>query len=220
MAVKKRLVADRFRRIWMVVEEIAAHPGQTRLNLATTFHLSERQIQADLNIIRTDIGLPLVRRQGYRFRGEGPAFGEGTITLAEGQMLATVLRRATIDRGIPRGRLNNLIEKLPSLFPPHLQPIMALTLDTVVRKPGRDRHIFEALAEGLLQASWVKLHVPPGDWSITTPDGREPVIRPELLLPYLSSWYVVGQTQPSGRTRMLCLDTVEAVTFAGVDDAR
>lgn len=214
MATRKRLVADRFRRIWMVVEEIAAHPGQSRLELATTFHLSQRQIQADLNIIRTDIGLPLVRRQGYRFRGEGPSQGGGTITLAEGQMLATVLRRATIDRTIPRQRLNDLIAKLPALFPSHLQPIMALTLETVVRAPGRDRHIFEALAEGLLQASWVKLHTPPGDWSLATTDGREPVIRPELLLPYLRSWYVVGQTHPSGRTRMLCLDTVEAVTFA------
>jgi hypothetical protein len=60
---RKRLVADRFRRIWHIVQDIAETPGKSRKELADKFHLSERQVQADLNIIRTEMHLPLVRRQ-------------------------------------------------------------------------------------------------------------------------------------------------------------
>ena len=58
----KRLVAERFRRIWQLVEDIASHPGKSRKELATQFSLSERQVQADLNVVRREMGLPLVRR--------------------------------------------------------------------------------------------------------------------------------------------------------------
>src|SRR3954454_1033024 len=85
---RKRLVADRFRRIWHIVEDIAETPGKSRRELADKFHLSERQVQADLNIIRTDMRLPLVRRQGYRFFAEGtPGGGEGCFDLREAQLL-------------------------------------------------------------------------------------------------------------------------------------
>ena len=63
----KRLVAERFRRIWQLVEDIASEPGKSRKELAGQYSLSERQVQADLNVIRREMNLPLVRRQGYRF---------------------------------------------------------------------------------------------------------------------------------------------------------
>src|SRR5499433_3444679 len=82
----KRLVAERFRRIWQLVEDIAGQPGKSRKELASQFALSERQVQADLNVIRREMGLPLVRRQGYRFltstQDTGPQF-----SLAEAQLL-------------------------------------------------------------------------------------------------------------------------------------
>ena len=49
----RRLAAERFRRIWQLVEEIAGEPGLSRKQLAARHALSERQIQADLNVIRT-----------------------------------------------------------------------------------------------------------------------------------------------------------------------
>lgn len=76
MSGRQRLVADRFRRVWALAEEIAANPGQTRRELADRFYVSERQIQADLNIIRADLRLPLVRRQAYRYADEGGAVQE------------------------------------------------------------------------------------------------------------------------------------------------
>ena len=68
----KRLVAERFRRIWQLVEDIASDPGKSRKEFANQFALSERQVQADLNVIRREMDLPLVRRQGYRFLIESP----------------------------------------------------------------------------------------------------------------------------------------------------
>src|SRR3954467_4480322 len=112
---RKRLVADRFRRIWHIVEDIAETPGKSRRELADKFHLSERQVQADLNIVRTDMRLPLIRRQGYRFVSDGPAVGaDGTFDLREAQLLVMILRQAQRDRSVPADRLRSLMAKLPA----------------------------------------------------------------------------------------------------------
>lgn len=211
-AGRQRLVADRFRRIWHVVEDIAAHPGKSRRELADKFHLSERQIQADLNIIRAEMRLPLVRKSGYRFVAEGVPSGNSAFDLREAQLLVMILRQATRDRTIPADRLRAMMRKLPAMFPPHLQPLVARTLEAVTgRQGGREQQVFAALADGLLRGASVKLHYPPGDF--TCPN-YEPIVQPELLLPYLSSWYVVGHCQQRNRVMMFRIDTVSAVTLA------
>lgn len=209
---RKRLVADRFRRIWNIVTTIADEPGLTRRGLSDRFYLSERQVQADLNIIRHDMGLPLVRRQGYRFVQEGPVVGAGCFDLREAQLLVMILRQAMKDRSIPSDRLGSLLTKLPGLFPPHLVPLVQRTLEAVTApRSGQQQQVFAALADGLLRSAHVKLHYPPDDMTVPV---LEPVIRPELLLPYLSSWYVVGFCAQKNRTVMLDLDAVTAVTLA------
>lgn len=210
---RKRLVADRFRRIWHIVEDIAEGPGKSRRELADKFHLSERQVQADLNIIRTDMHLPLVRRQGYRFISEGgPAGGEGCFDLREAQLLVMILRQAMKDRSIPGDRLASLMRKLPAMFPAHLQPLVQRTLEAVTApRSGQQQQVFAALADGLLRGTYVKLHYPPGDLSSPIP---EPIVRPELLLPYLNSWYLIGECRQRNRTMMFNLDSVTAVTLA------
>ena len=122
LADHKRLAAERFRRIWQLVEDVASTPGKSRKELAAQFSLSERQVQADLNVIRREMNLPLVRRQGYRFLTEtsegGPQF-----SLAEAQLLLMLLRRAAHDPSLPVDRLRGLMIKLPFLFPLHLRPL-------------------------------------------------------------------------------------------------
>lgn len=211
MTERKRLVADRFRRIWHIVEDIAADPGKSRRQLADKFHLSERQVQADLNIIRAEMRLPLVRRQGYRFVAEGAGLsGLGTPDLHEAQLLVMILRQATRDRSIPRERLGSLMQKLPGMFPSHLQPLVQRTLEAVTSpRSGQQQQVFAALADGLLRGAFVKLHYPPGDFSSPL---SEPIVRPELLLPYLNSWYLVGHCQQRNRVMMFNLQAVTAVT--------
>ena len=208
---RKRLVADRFRRIWHIVEDIAETPGKSRKELADKFHLSERQVQADLNIIRTDMRLPLIRRQGYRFVAEnGGGGGEGCFDLREAQLLVMILRQAMRDRSIPADRLQSLMRKLPAMFPAHLQPLVQRTLEAVTTpRSGQQQQVFAALADGLLRGAWVKLHYPPGDTSSPLP---EPIVHPELLLPYLNSWYLIGEVRQRSRTMMFNLDAVTAVT--------
>ncbi len=208
---RKRLVADRFRRIWWVVEDIAAHPGQSRRELADRFHLSERQVQADLNIIRSDMGLPLVRRQGYRFVDDGASSGpDACFDLREAQLLVMILRHSMKDRSIPSDRLESLLRKVPAMFPVHLQPLVQRTLEAVAApRSGQQQQVFAALADGLLRGAYVKLHYPPGD--LTSPH-PEPIVRPDLLLPYLRSWYVIGHFQQRNRVSMFNIDAVTAVT--------
>src|SRR3979411_372217 len=208
----KRLVAERFRRIWQLVEDIACQPGKSRKELASQFSLSERQVQADLNVIRREMALPLVRRQGYRFltdtQGTGPQF-----SLAEAQLLLMLLRRAAHDPSLPVDRLRSLMVKLPYLFPLHLRPLVAKTLDAANTsdRGGRQQEIFAALAEALLLKSYVKLHYPAGD---PVSSLQEPIVQPEVLFPYLKSWHLIGICRQRGRMMVFDLDTVVAVTQA------
>jgi predicted DNA-binding transcriptional regulator YafY len=160
-------------------------------------------------VIRTEMRLPLVRRQGYRFHDSEP-HPEDSFDLAEAQLLVMVLRRAGRDRTIPADRLASLLEKLPAMFPPHLRPLVQKTLEAVTdARDGRQQEVFAALADALLQRAAVRLHYPPGDPSVPY---HEPVVQPELLVPYEDSWYLIGQLQPRRRVMMFPLDSVLAVS--------
>ncbi|MDQ6671764.1 MAG: hypothetical protein M3069_13665 [Chloroflexota bacterium] len=208
----KRLAAERFRRIWQLVEEIASQPGKSRKELATQFALSERQIQADLNVIRREMGLPLVRRQGYRFVTNTPESGP-QFSLAEAQLLLMLLRRAAHDPSLPADQLRALMVKLPFLFPLHLRPLVAKTLEAANGSDGggRQQEIFAALAEALLRKSYVKLHYPAGNPGCSI---HEPIVQPEVLFPYCESWHLIGTCRQLGRIMVFDLDTVVAVTAA------
>jgi predicted DNA-binding transcriptional regulator YafY len=211
IADKKRLAPDRFRRIWQLVEEIAREPGRTRRQLAAEYALSERQIQSDLNVIRSDMSLPLVRRQGYRFRLQDES-GEPPFTLAEAQLLLALLRRATRDPSLPADRMRSLMDKLPQLFPPHLRPMVEKTLEAFAADPtGRQHNVFTALADALLRKASVKLHYPSGDPATSL---LEPIVQPEVLFPFMSSWYVIGPCRQRGRVMVFDLESVVAVTQA------
>jgi predicted DNA-binding transcriptional regulator YafY len=209
----KRLVAERFRRIWQLVEDIASTPGKSRKELAGQFSLSERQVQADLNVIRREMNLPLVRRQGYRFLTDtqetGPKF-----SMEEAQLLLMLLRRAAHDPSLPNDRLRALMVKLPFLFPLHLRPLVAKTLEvaSAADRGGRQQEIFGALAEALLRKSYVKLHYPAGDPISAI---QEPIVQPEVLFPYCQSWHLIGRCRQRDRVMVFDLDTVVAVTPGG-----
>ncbi len=210
-ADRKRIAAERFHRIWQIVERIASEPGFTRKRLAHEFSLSERQIQDDLNVIRTEMRLPLVRRRGYRFRVPEDDV-ESTFTLAEAQLLLMLLRRASHDPSLPGERLRTLMQKLPALFPLHLRPLVAKTLEAIAVDPsGRQQAVFSALAEALLRKTYVKLHYPAGHPVSTV---QEPVVQPEVLFPYLDSWYLIGTCRHPPRMMVFDLEHVSAVTQA------
>ena len=212
LADHKRLAAERFRRIWQLVEDVASTPGKSRKELAAQFSLSERQVQADLNVIRREMNLPLVRRQGYRFLTEtsdsGPQF-----SLAEAQLLLMLLRRAAHDPSLPVDRLRGLMIKLPFLFPLHLRPLVAKTLEAAnaSERGSRQQEIFAALAEALLRKSYVKLHFRAGDPVSAI---QEPIVQPEGLFTYCKSWHLIGNCRQRGRMMVFDLDSVVAVSAA------
>ena len=109
---------------------IAAQPGCSRGQLAQHFALSERQLQADLNVIRLEMGLPLVRRQGYRFLDHGGQ-GPPPLGLADAEMLGLALRQAAASGTIAPAAMRSLTDKLPALFPCHLRPFLMRALPHV-----------------------------------------------------------------------------------------
>lgn len=211
MLEHRRLAPERFRRIWQVVEDIAREPGKSRKQLAAQYCLSERQIQADLNVIRHDMALPLARRHGYRFLGEEHASGP-TFSLAEAQLLLMLLRKASRDPSLPMERLAALMLKLPYLFPLHLRPLVTKTLEAAnAERSSRQQEIFAALADALLSKAYVKLHYPYGNPESTI---QEPIVQPEVLFPYLNSWHLIGPCRQRGRVMVFDLASVVAVTQA------
>jgi predicted DNA-binding transcriptional regulator YafY len=212
VADRRRLAPERFKRIWQLVEDIARSPGKSRKELASQFALSERQVQADLNVIRREMGLPLLRRQGYRFVTDEPENGL-VFTLAEAGLLLDLLTKAVHDPSLPAHRLRGVMAKLPSLFPLHLRPLVTKTLESAngSDQGRRQQEIFASLADALLRKSYVKLHYPAGDPLSSI---QEPIVLPEVLFPYCKSWHLIGTCRQRGRIMVFDLDSVVAVTAA------
>jgi predicted DNA-binding transcriptional regulator YafY len=208
---RKRLVADRFRRIWAIVEFIALHPGCSRRILADRFALSERQLQADLNVIRLEMGLPLVRRQGYRFLAEDDApvpFG-----LADAQLLGLILRQAAAGGLVTPEAVRALAARLPALFPAHLRPFLLHALRPVAenREARAGTDVLAVVAEAIERRVPVRLRYGAGRNAALL---AEPLVEPELVVPYRGCWYLIGYCQQRGRALMFCLDTVAEAALA------
>jgi predicted DNA-binding transcriptional regulator YafY len=207
----KHVAADRIRRVWRIVEDIAQEPGKGRRDLANTFSLSERQVQADLNLIRADMRLPLVRHQGYRFETTRNGVG-ATFTLREAQLLLLAVGQLGRDRSVMQRELTALLRKLPSLFPPHLRPLAERILQSMMPGNGRgpdDGDLFKTLSEAAVRKGQVQLHYPVSD--LSTPI-QDPIVRVELLVPFDESWYLIGVCQQRDRLMMFDLNNVLSVT--------
>lgn len=213
---RERLQAARFRRIWQIVEEIASHPGLTRRILADKFHLSERMVQTDLNLIGGAMGLPLVRRQGYRFMAEGAVpSGPAGLTTADALLLMDLLGdRVRQVRGARREAIRALMGRLSSLFPPHLAPMAAAMMASCYADATGNRAVpFQSVARAILDGSTLRLTYQFGAQPF---DGaREVTIRPDIVVPYLRGWYAIGYSASRSREVMVLLDGIESVA---VDD--
>jgi len=209
---RKRLVADRFKRIWSVVEFISETPGLTRKELADHFALSERQLQADLNVIRDEMALPLTRIHGYRFADTRQS--DRTVkdlTLRDLHTLFLVVARASEDPSIPKDAFADFVAKLPNAFPPSLQPLVRKTLCPYSADEfGPTPEVYAHLAEALIRHRPVKLNYPPRN---TIGYLTEPIVDPEILLRHKSSWYLIGHCHQRKRDVMFCLDGVDSVSF-------
>jgi proteasome accessory factor C len=209
---RKRLIVDRFRRLWAIVEFIATHPGCSRGQLAEHFALSERQLQADLNVIRLEMELPLVRRQGYRFLEDGgqcpPPLG-----LADAEVLGVALRQAAASGTIAPTAMRSLADKLPALFPSHLRPFLVRALPPAADQGAtRDEDdVLMVVVRAIQSGSPLRLRFGAGRNAALL---AEPVVEPELLVPYRGSWYLIAHCEQRGRALMFCLDAVsEAVVL-------
>ena len=201
----KRLVADRFRRVWAIVEYVASHPGCTRRTLADHFAVAERTLQADLNTIRYDMGLPLARRDGYRFLDDdvpqARAFG-----LPEAYLLARALQRAASEGPGDPAR--------SARWPPGSGPvsrapaaIARLVFAGTGGRRGRadPRGLCYRFGAGhaprrrRAAALWRRCAI---SFAV------DPVVDPEMVVPYQGGWYLIGQCRQTRTVRMYALDTV------------
>jgi predicted DNA-binding transcriptional regulator YafY len=201
----KRLVADRLFRLWAIVEYIAGHPGCGRRELARRFALSERQLQADLRLIRRELALPLVRRQGYRF-AVSPEASAAAFTLADAYLLGQALEYAQAAALAPEAAVQALGRKLLAVCPVHLRPLLGSMLPDAERTAGpAERAVLRQLGQAAYLGLAVRLH------QRHAPGGSaEPVVTPELVLRYGGSWYLLGQCQQTRRARAFRLDQVAA----------
>ncbi len=207
---RDQLAIDRLSRIWAIIEHIAEHPGTSRRKLAESYALSERQVQEDLRVIREELHFPLVRRKGYRFSTEDD---QTTVdfSFSEARALISALRGAAQDRATPQEPLKSLLAKLPTIFPLHLQPLMRKSLESLGSpEQVAEERVFLALTEALFEKRPVKLHIA----SKASASMPNPVVEPQLLMPYMGSWYLVGRCRQKKRVMMFRVENIEAVTLA------
>jgi hypothetical protein len=199
---RRRFVADRFRRIWAIVEDIAATPGQSRLQMAEKYHLSERQVQEDLNIIRAEMRLPLRRDGGYRFSLPGERPAATNIALTDALVLLSLVARARREHSKLTVHLDGLASRLPSMFPAHLQPLVRYALRS---------EIGAALVAAMLNDETIKLQYPITAPPVVACHGLTPIVKPVVMMPLMSSWYLIGYWPERSRHIMLNLDAVRTV---------
>ena len=208
---RRRLVADRFRRVWAIVEYVASHPGCTRRTLADHFAVAERTLQADLNLIRYEMGLPLARRDGYRFVSDDapgmPAFG-----LPDAYLLARALELAAAETPPGPAAVRALAAKLPGLLPAHLRPLLHLALASVLDGSAEPVPVavLDVLVQAMQRGAGVRLRYGPDAPVTFSPD---PVLDPELIVPYQGGWYLIGQCRQTHTVRMYCLDSVQQASL-------
>lgn len=178
-------VAFRILRVWELVEYLAAHPGASRKELANKHGFSERQMQADLNMIRNYFGLPLVRRNGYRFDNDKIP---PTMTFADLQTLLLVMGRALHEPTlrIPADRVQSLAAALPSIVPAYLRPLVRMGLSC----EGKQAELFTTIAQALVARSWVTLRYPDGE---AVNSVQNPTVQPLVVLPYSEHWWLLGR---------------------------
>lgn len=196
----RRLIADRWRRIWQMAERIAEEPGLTRSDLSTLFDLSERQVQADLIQIRDALRLPLVREHGYRFMDEGWSGQASAYTLEDALDLMDVLRIGIT--AMPRGhRIDRLVAKLPASFAPHLRPLVTELAQELGARPGQLARTLTGVAAAVVRGQTIRVRQPHGSQEASRL--QDVVIRPAILLPLHGHWYAIGAELPSGRHEVI-----------------
>ncbi|MEA2641491.1 MAG: hypothetical protein QOF51_2885 [Chloroflexota bacterium] len=205
---RKRLVADRYIRIWAIAEFVARQPGLNRSELAQRFSLSERQLQADLNIIREEIGLPLMRVHGYRFNTAEP---QGQLTLRDVYPLYLLMEHALQDPAMPAEAIRDLSARLPCAFPVPLQPLARKALTPRAEDDyGPTPDVFAHLADALVRQQTIKLKYLSrvGIGYLT-----EPIVDPHIMMPHEESWYLIGRCHQRKRVIMFPLDTLDSVSY-------
>jgi predicted DNA-binding transcriptional regulator YafY len=206
----KQVAADRLWRVWELVQEIAARPGQTRHELARRFALSERQVQADLDVIREELGLAIVRHQGYRFRADQAA-GSG-LTLHDARVLADLVQCGIQSENIHPESLRSLARKLPSCFPVHLQPLVRCLFEgQCYTARALDQRLLASLLDALLEQRRVRLYLA-GDRR----RGTSLSVLPLAVLPRAGSWWLLARAH-DGRRMALRREQIAGVTLAATD---
>ena len=198
----RRLPADRFRRVWGIVEYVAGHPGCTRRELAAAFALSERQLQDDLGLIRRDFGLPLVRQRGYRFAEE---VTPDTLRLSDWMTLRGAFD-ALAERDTAPAAIASLVDRLIGSLPVQARALARHALATVAGAPSDDArdHALRLIAMAQRDAQALDLQLQP---RLGGPAERL-LLEPELVLALRGGLFLLGYCRDQRKLLMLDLDAV------------
>lgn len=204
---KKRLVGDRYRRVLQIAEEIARNPGWARVSLSNRFHLSERQIQSDLDIIKRQLALPLVRQQGYRFASEG----ERTADLRTILTMVLLVEQARLTHSLPVDVLEAHARTIPSLVPAHLVPVAEYLVSAVLGRPSARKRLPLVLAETIVRGRAIRVTLALGH---EHHQGRHLDVQPEALVRVGGVWHLLGDCEQTKSTRLIPLEGIATVTLA------
>jgi predicted DNA-binding transcriptional regulator YafY len=213
----RKLDPHRYRRVMAMVATIAERPGWSRRQLSDRFHISERQVQADIAIVQRDLGLPLGRRGGYRFTdGESGGWtgGSAGMTLAHILTIVTALRPSARTQRLPEAALAEASGMVALLAPPHLRPLAARMAEAVAGERIGRNQAFAALGLAIVKGKAARLSYPSSASPVAA--ATDVLVKPEHLIRHQGAWLVLGTYVKDDRVVLWPIDAVEAVELVAV----
>ncbi len=123
-----------------------------------------------------------------------------------------MVRCSRQDSNVSTDATATLAGKLADIFPPQLRPLVREALSAATSDgPEALPNLLVLLAEAMAQRKAVRLR-----FALPAGSGlpNEPILEPEVLLPYADSWYLIGHCRQRNRVLMVCLDNLESVAVS------
>jgi len=170
---------------------VLSHQRLRRRELAQRYEVSERQITADLQVLRRALNLEIVSTgEGYRIASLPSLPSVQFETL---ELLALLLAALAGSRspGVPQDKLASAIERLYTVLPQQLRGMFEPSQFPLPSAPAAQHReqVLKQLASAIAHGWVVQM-------DYRSPAGRstvyERLVDPYALVPYLRGWYLIG----------------------------
>jgi predicted DNA-binding transcriptional regulator YafY len=205
----------RVARVLDIIWRISARPRYwTRARLAEQFEVSQRTIQADLDIVRNRLmfGLKTERGKGYYFESL-PQLPAVNYSVPEAMALILAAEAGRHLDGISEQDLASAIARLESVFPGELGRMVRKRAEreSATELTHRQRMVQTCMSASI---SRQRLHI---EYTTASRGGVETRrdVDPYAVIPYQRAWHMVGYCHTRHEPRVFKIDRIQSAAPTG-----